>query len=147
MAFQSITSADAIAAIQIPGVYDTPVVLSGWAIDDMFDLDAVPTVEMVKGIDGLVAMGFIQPHAQKMPIHFQANSPSLRIFDDWDRAQKAVIDALPASMTVVFPGNGIEISFSSGGLTQYRAMPNAKKTLQTVTQEITWGKVDKINLL
>ena len=142
---QSITSANAVFMLTIPGVRSTPVRLEGFAVDDEFELESTPKVEMHKGIDGLIAQGYLVDKLRKMTIHFMPNSPSLKIFDDWARAMDTLSDAIPCTATIFFPGSQEEHTLTSGGLTAYKSMADTKKVRGMVPQEITWGKVVKVS--
>ena len=138
----SITSADVIFMLRIPGVFDSPIQIKGFAPDDVLDLDSKPLVETHQGVDGHMSQGFIY-HLRKMTIHLAADSGSQVIFDTWADAMVGRTSAISASGTIIFPGNQTKYHLLNGALTGYRDIPNAKKTLQPQTYEITWESIIK----
>ena len=139
---RTITSTDAIFALVIPGVFGSPQIIQGWSADDMFDLDACSKVETMFGIDGHLSLGYVKK-PRKMKLKFNADSPSLQVFDAWASAMDATTNAIPCDAYVTMIANGAEYIMLNGGLTSYKDMPDAKKLLQPITLEITWESVTK----
>jgi len=139
---RSITSTDAVFTLTIPGLYDVPQVIQGYATDEMFDLDAIAKVETQFGIDGKLSQGYVR-HPRKMKIKVAADSASQQVFDDWAAAMDLTLAAIPCQGFIVMLSNGTEYSLKNGALTSYRDMPDAKKVLQPQQYEITWESVVK----
>ena len=135
-----ITSVNAVLALVIPGVYNSPVVIQGFSTDDCFDVESRPLVEVRMGVDGHQAQGYVK-HNRKMKITLEADSPSGIVFDNWASAMDAQGAALPCSGTITLTGNGLQATLNSGGLTNYSDVPKVKKTLQPQEYEITWESI------
>lgn len=140
MANITITSVNAVLALVIPGVYNSPVVIQGFSTDDMFDLDSFPKVETRMGADGHLSQGYIH-HARKMKIKLEADSPSGQVFDNWAQAMDTINDAISCSGTIILPSNGLQATLNNGALTLYSDVPGAKKMLEPQTYEITFESV------
>ncbi len=140
MANPTITSITAVLALVIPGVYNSPVVIQGFAADDMFELDSFPKVEARMGVDGHLSQGYVR-HARKMKIKLEADSSSGIVFDNWAAAMDTAVDAIPCSGTITLQSNGLQATLNNGALTGYSDVPGAKKTLQPQSYEITWESV------
>jgi hypothetical protein len=141
----SITSADIVFFLTIPGVYTAPVQIVGFSPDDVVDIDSRPLTEAHLGVDGHLSIGYVK-HARKMTIHLAADSPSQEVFDNWASAMDSANTAIAATGVIQFPGNGTEYNLVNGAFTNYHDMPNAKKTLQPQSYEITWESIAKVNI-
>lgn len=136
----TITSANAQFAIIIPGVYNAPQILKGFATDDAFLTEAVENAETKMGVDGKLSAGFVfNPTIQN--VVFQADSPSLDVFNNWQLAQLAGREVISCSATITIRSIGYSYVLTNGYLTQFKPMPDAKKTLQQVQHRLTWEKI------
>jgi hypothetical protein len=133
----SITSANAIFMLAIPGLFPTPVQLQQFAAEDIFDTGEIAPTEVVMGVDGVMTAGFVfVPLA--MNISLQADSPSNVLFDAWWATMYQTKDVLYASGLVVLNSTGSKYTLIKGSLTGYKAVPDAKKHLQPRRHTITW---------
>ena len=100
----SLTGANAVLMLSVPGLFDTPQQLQGFAADDIFDVEQVKRVETLMGVDGTLSAGYVF-NERVMTITLQSDSPSNRIFEEWDSAETPPYgDILYANMTVVLTG-------------------------------------------
>lgn len=136
----SITAANAIFLLQIPGVFPIPLQLQGFSADDIFDFDPLTPVETSMGVDGILSGGFVNVPV-KQSITLQADSASNNIFDLWQAAQKTALDTLIANGTVWLISIGTKWAMSTGFLTTYPPVPGAGKILKPRKFEITWESV------
>jgi hypothetical protein len=139
---KTITSNNATFFLSVPGVFNSPFQVQGFAADDMFSADPQKPVEVVMGVDGNLSGGYVK-HQIVMKIKMSPDSPSITYFDQWLAAMDTGLDAYPASGTITMPGNGAVYTLTTGWLTQYKNMPDAKKLLQPQEMEITWQQVTK----
>lgn len=139
---KTITSNNATFFLSVPGVFNSPFQVQGFAADDMFSADPQKPVEVVMGVDGNLSGGYVK-HQIVMKIKISPDSPSITYFDQWLAAMDTGLDAYPASGTITMPGNGAVYTLTTGWLTQYKSMPDAKKLLQPQEMEITWQQVTK----
>jgi hypothetical protein len=136
----TITSANSVLTLSVSGVYDSPVNIQGYAVDDAFESEAVQQSEVLMGVDGVLSGGKVWvPY--KMTVHLQADSPSIEIFDAWRAAQDAQVDVFVANANIVLPSTGMSYSLVNGYLTTATPFPAVKKTLQPVVYEITWQTI------
>lgn len=146
MAFgKTITSANSVYALSIPGLFNTPVILQGYAADDAFSNDAVTTAEVAIGVDGYLSAGFVFQEV-KQKIKLQADSISKQVFDEWYNASRAAREVIPAYATITLPSTQETYTCTNGYLTAYPATPAAKKKLDAVEFEITWESITRANL-
>lgn len=136
----SITSANSVFMLAIPGLYPVPQQLQGYAADDAFTTTPVKLTESVIGVDGRKSSGFVFS-LYEMEITLQADSPSRRIFDYWAQAMRVARDDYPANATISLPGISKAFTLSNGSLEEYPVMPDAKKTLQPTKYKITWESI------
>ena len=139
---KTLTSNNATFMLTIPGVFNSPFQVQGFAADDMFTTDPQKPVEVVMGVDGTLSGGYVK-HQIVMKIKLSPDSPSIPYFDQWLAAMDTGLDAYPANATITIPGNGAVYTCTNGWLTQYKNMPDAKKLLQPQEMEITWQLVQK----
>jgi hypothetical protein len=139
---KTLTSNNASFILTIPGVFNTPFQVQGFAADDMFTTDPQKPVEVVMGVDGKLSGGYVK-HQIVQKIKLSADSPSLPYFDQWLLAMDTGLDAYIAQGRITMPGNGAEYTLNNGYLTQYKNVPDAKKLLQPQEMEITWESIQK----
>jgi hypothetical protein len=135
-----ITSANAAFLISVPAILPVPQQLQGFAADDIFDVDDVDGTETQLGVDGTFAGGMIFA-AKPMNIAFLASSASIAFFDAWYAGQQANFAAYPAFGNITFTGIGTSYVLTTGFLTRYKPMADAKRVLQPRKFRITWGTI------
>lgn len=136
----SITGATAIVMFTVPGLFDLPQQLQGFAADDVFGTDPIESVETLMGVDGKLSMGFVYvPIRQQYSL--QADSPSVAFFDTWWLAMQQLRDVLPANALVTLPALGKKWTMINGGLTNYKPMGDAKKLVGPQQFAVTWERL------
>ena len=136
----SITSANAIVMIGIPSLFPVPQQLQGFAADDIFDVDAIDSAEVLMGVDGILSAGFVFVPI-KQNISLQADSPSNVIFDTWWAFGQQTKDVFFANGSVVIKALGQKWTLVKGALTSYKPIPDAKRVMQPRRFTITWQSV------
>lgn len=135
----NLTAANAIFQLSIPAVFPSPQQLQGFSADDIFDTDSQEAVQTQMGVDGLLSAGFVFVET-KQTITLQADSESNLVFDQWRDAEKAALNAFPASATIILPALGRKWTMTRGFLTTYKPIPGAGKILKPRAFGITWNK-------
>jgi hypothetical protein len=125
----SITSANAILMLTVPGVFATPQQLQQFGVDDIADIDEIEASETAMGVDGFLTGGYINVPVM-VGFTFMADSPSPPLFDQWYAAQKGQLDTFPSNLTMVLKSIGTKWTFTRGFLRRYKPAPDAKKVLQ-----------------
>jgi hypothetical protein len=134
----TITSMNSEFTITIPDVFDGPVLLEGYAVDDAFDTANVKPAIAKQGVDGRKSSGRV-PYLVVMKVHLMPDSPAVAIFDQWNGAIAAADDDLPASQASIWsPSLGKAWSLTNGTLTEASIIPNAKQVFEAQEWEITW---------
>lgn len=136
----TLTGANAIFMLSIPGVYSTPQQLQGFASDDSFATQSIKRAEVLMGVDGVLSGGFIFVVIPQT-IDLQGDSASNDIFDQWDAANQAQIDSLTANGVVLLPGIGRKWTLTKGFLTDFEPIPAVKRLVQPRKFGITWGSM------
>ncbi|CAM2143811.1 conserved protein of unknown function [Pararobbsia alpina] len=136
----SITSANATIMMAVDTIYPTAQLLQGYAAEDIFDTDDVELAEIVQGMDGKKSAGYI-PHMVKQRFTLMPNSNSYQIFVNTILAQDAVQETYEWNGTIYLRAISSKYSLNNGTLTRGKLIPDAKKTLQPVSYEITWESV------
>lgn len=125
----TITSANSVFTLTASAVYPSPQTMQGYAADDAFTADAVDLAEVIMGVDGKLSAGYT-PNPTKINIALQADSPSIKVFDTIVAATKTTRDVIFLDATITLPSTGKTYTCTRGVLTNYNALPDAKKTLQ-----------------
>ena len=76
----SLTSANSVIMLTIPGLFDTPQQIQGYSADDIFDTGQVSNAEVLMGIDGKLSGGWI-PAVKTQTYTLQADSLSVDFLD------------------------------------------------------------------
>ena len=136
----TITSANAILAIAVASIYPVPVQIQGFAVDDIYDTDAIDPSEVLMGVDGVMSAGFVfVPIKQNFSL--QADSASNDIFEQWYQLQQAAAEIFKASGIITLTSIGRSYNMNNGVLSGYKPIADAKKVLQPRKFAITWNSV------
>jgi hypothetical protein len=136
----TLTGASCIITIAIPGLFNSPVQLQGFAADDVFDADTQEIAETSMGVDGILSGGFVHVPV-KQTIALQADSASNLIFETWAAQQKATLDTYTANGTSNIKSTGRSYVMNKGFLTSFPSIPAVKKLLQPRRYTITWESI------
>jgi hypothetical protein len=136
----SLTAANCVFMITIPGLFDTPVQLQGFGVDEVADGNVLDSSETMMGVDGEFTGGFVfMPFEQGVTL--LADSESVFIFDQWYAQQQALLDTLTAEGLIVLPSLGKKWTLSRGFLIGYKPIPDIKKLAQQQKFAIRWKSV------
>lgn len=135
-----ITSNNAVFLISVPLLLPVPQQLQGFAVDDIFDVDDIDATDTMMGADGILSGGMVLA-ATPMNVALQADSVSISFFEAWYQGGRQSRAAFPALATITFPGNGRTYALTTGFLSRYKPMSDAKRVLQLRKFRITWESV------
>jgi hypothetical protein len=136
----TITSANATLTLWQPTLFPSPQQIQQFAADDVFDTDAIRSIEALMGVDGFLSFGFtFVPVVQSFAL--QANSGSIRFFETIYTQQVAALTVYPISGTILLPSISKKYNMTNGGMTSYKPLPDAKRTLQPQRFQVTWERV------
>lgn len=138
----TITSANSVFTIVVPGLFPAPVQLRGYSSDKAFTTEAVDLAEVQMGVDGRMTAGFT-PNPVKQTITLQADSPSKDIFTALIQAMKTAREVYFVSGSISLPSTGESFTLTRGILTNAKQIPDAQKVLQPVDYVITWESVNR----
>lgn len=142
MADTTITSANSVFTIVVPGLFPSPVQLRGYATDKALTTEAVDLAEVQMGVDGRMTAGYV-PNPVKQTITLQADSPSKDIFASLIQATKTAREVFYISGSISLPSTGEAFTLTRGILTTGKQIPDAQKVLQPVDFVITWESVNR----
>lgn len=138
----TITSANSVFTIVVPGLFPAPVQLRGYSSDRAFTTEAVDLAEVQMGVDGRMTAGFT-PNPVKQTITLQADSPSKDIFTAVIQAMKTAREVFYISGSISLPSTGESFTLTRGILVNAKQIPDAQKVLQPVDYVITWESVNR----
>ncbi|MDE2426343.1 MAG: hypothetical protein KGO96_10610 [Elusimicrobia bacterium] len=133
----SITSANAVLTLTIPGVYPTGIQIQQFAVDDAFVAEAIDTAEIQVGVDGYSAAG-LTPREVPMSIFLLASSPSVVVFDNWNGAEWTTGDKIAAYGVIIHPSVGKKYALNQGFLHRWQPMAETRRVLQRREYRVTW---------
>ncbi|WP_186260365.1 phage tail fiber protein [Burkholderia gladioli] len=136
----TITSANSVIMLGVSTIFPIAQQIQGYTADDIFDTDDVDMAEVVMGLDGKQSAGWV-PYNVKWRISLMPNSDAIPIFDAVITAERVAQEKFSWNGVVTLKGPGTKYTMSNGVLTRGKIMPDAKKTLQPQTYEITWESV------
>lgn len=142
MSDTTITSANSVFTLVVPGLFPAPVQLRGYSSDKAFTTEAVDLAEVQMGVDGRMTAGFT-PNPVKQTITLQADSPSKDIFTALIQAMKTAREVYFVSGSISLPSTGESFTLTRGILTNAKQIPDAQKVLQPVDYVITWESVSR----
>ena len=141
MSDNTITSANSVFTIVVPGLFPAPVQLQGYASDKAFAVDAVELAEVMMGVDGRMTAGYT-PVPVKQTVTLMADSPSKTIFKAITEATKTAREIFYITGDIALPSTGESFALTRGVLTTSKQIPDANKVLQPVEYTITWESVN-----
>lgn len=136
----TITSANSVFSITVPGLFNSPVQLQGYSADKAWDTAAVVVTETQIGVDGRKTAGLVF-NPVKQTFSLQADSPSVNIFEAIYNAQKVVRDVYYIYATIDLPSTGESYVCTKGTLEDYNSVASAGKVLQMRDFSINWQNI------
>lgn len=124
----------------LPALAGVGFPVQGYASDDAFAVETVDSAEARIGVDGIMSAGYL-PRLTKQTITLQADSPSIRAFEALIGAQDTVREVIFLDGVLTLPSVETTYALSKGALTRLTPIPPAKKVLEPVSYEITWGLI------
>lgn len=140
MSLTTITSANSVFTITVPGLFPSPVKLEGYSADKAFSTEPVSFAEVSMGVDGRMTAGYT-PTPTKQTITLQADSPSRAIFTAIIAAIKSGREIFYINGSLSIPSTGEAFTMTRGVLTNVHQLPDAAKVLQPVEYEVTWQDI------
>ena len=136
----TITSANSVVTLTASGLFSTPVQLQGYSTDKAWDTAAQVVTETQIGVDGRKTAGLVY-NAVKQTFSFQADSPSVQIFEAIYAAQRAVRDVYYLSATIILPATGQAYVCNKGTLEDYNSVASASHVLTMREFSVNWGSI------
>ena len=136
----TITSANSVVSLAVQGLFPTPVQLQGYSADKAWDTAAVVVTETQIGVDGRKTAGLVF-NAVKQTFSFQADSPSVQIFEAIYAAQRSARDVYYLAGTIDLPATGESYVCNKGTLEDYNPVASAGKVLTMREFSINWSSI------
>lgn len=136
----SITAANAIIMITIPGLFPVPQRIFGFAADNVYDTPEQETSETAMGVDGKQSAGFVYTPTEQN-ISLQADSPSNFIFEQWVAAMSRQVDVFEANGETTLRSVNRKYVMTNGFLVNWTPLPPASRVLQRRRFLIRWGRI------
>lgn len=140
MADRSITSANAVFTLAIPGLFPVPQQIQGFQADSMFDTDEVEIAQTVMGADGHQSSGAVT-YSVSQKISLMPDSLSNDLFEAVMTAQNATKDVYRFQGYIRLPGLKKAVALINGVLTKGKLIDPAKKMLEGRDYTIMWESV------
>ena len=137
---KTITSANSIFLLSVGTIYPVKQRIEGFAMDNFWTFDRVSNKEVRQGVDGQMSAGWL-PHLSMQTITLQPDKSGYEIFLTWQTAEESIRETLFADATIALPAINKRFVLSNGVLTSFMPAPDAKKVLEPLTYQITWGTI------
>jgi len=126
---QTITSANAVVTLRVPGLYNSPVKLEGFQTDAIVSPAQVNPVIAEMGADGHMSVGWV-PTTKQITFSFAADSPSRQVMEDWYNAQEALREVMLCEVEAVLSSVNRKYTGLRGAMTTAQPGVNAQQTLR-----------------
>lgn len=140
---RTLTAADAVITLTIPGIFSTPQQLQGFGADNVYEMGNQNVAETVPGVDGILSAGYIyEPVDQTFTL--QADSASNDVFALWyatSQQQKAVFRC---SGSTTLPAIGKTYVSVNGVLVSMPPAPTTGKILQPRKYLVRWQSISEV---
>lgn len=136
----TITSANSIVTLWQGILFPAGVNLSGYSVDKAWSTDALDIAEVQKGVDGRMTAGWVF-NTVKMTFQFQADSPSIAIFQSIWQSMRAARDVYYLGGNIEIPATGQTYSLVKGVLRSVKPIQDAAKVLQAMDFVVEWSEV------
>lgn len=136
----SITFANSVFMISVPGLFPVPQQLKGYSAEKAWETGTVQLTESQIGVDGRKTSGYVF-NMPEQSISLQADSPSKKIFIAIQNAMKAKRDVYYISGTIDLPSTGESFICTRGTLKTSKPLPDASKVLQPMEFVIEWESI------
>lgn len=136
----TITSANSVFTISVPGLFPVPQQLKGYSAERAWETDGLDLAETQMGVDGRMTAGYT-PNPVSQRVSLQADSPSKSVFTAIQRAMQASREVYYLSGTIVLPSTGESFTCTRGVLKTTKPLPDAGKVLQPMDFQIVWESV------
>jgi hypothetical protein len=136
----TLTAANSVIMLIVPGLFPVPQQLQGYAADDVMTMESYQPVEVLMGVDGHLSGGWV-PVEKRMTISLQADSASVTIFEAWNAAQQSIREVYTADALITLPSISKLYTCTRGFLTGYPPSPDVRRILQPRRFQITWESI------
>lgn len=135
----TITAANSTFFLTVPGLYDSPIQIEGYATDAAVSVAQVNPTVTEMGIDGHMSVGWV-PTPKEVTITLAADSPSRAAIEDWATLQEAAREVYICNAEFTVPAINRKFTGTRGALTTVQPSSNAAQTLQSSAFAITFEK-------
>jgi hypothetical protein len=136
----TITSANSVFTISVPGLFPVPQQLQGYSAERAWESGAVDISESQIGVDGRKTSGYIFALCTQT-VSLQGDSPSKAIFTAIANAMRAAREVYYISGTIDLPSTGESFICTRGTLKSLKMLPDAAKVLQPMDFVIEWESI------
>lgn len=138
----TLTSSNSTLAIGVEKLFNIPVTIEGYSVDDAFAVEEAETSEVLMGVDGKLSGGYT-PYPVVFSVNLQADSKSNLFFDTLIQTSAIKREAYILNATILIPSIGFIYALTHGFLGKTSLMPEAKKILQPRKYEITFQSITR----
>ncbi len=133
----TITSVNSTFYLTVPGLYNTPQKIEGYATDSAISSENINPVIAEKGVDGKTSYGYV-PTNKVLTVSLAADSSSRELFDNWIAYQDSIREVVTCSAEFALPGIGRKYIGMRGAITAAPPMPGVAQTLKSTAYTLTF---------
>jgi hypothetical protein len=136
----SLTAANAVITLTIPGLFNSPVQLQGFSAQNIYEMPSIEINQTQMGVDGKLSAGFVyNPISQTFVL--QADSASNDVFEIWAQTMLTNRDTLRCNGETLLTSVNRSYVCTNGALTSYPPAPAAGQILQPRSYVIVWERI------
>lgn len=142
---RTLTAANCQIALSVDTIFPVPILMSGFATDNIFRFSDVTQVQTLMGVDGRLSAGW---SAVSVPwlISFMGDSLSVDVFEAVIARQKAQQTAYAFTGLIDAPSLNKSASMRRGFLGPVSTFNSADKMMSGRTFSLVWESVDVLPL-
>jgi hypothetical protein len=135
---RTLTAANAIVSITVPGLFPVPQIIDGFEIEDNFTSGAISIAETVLTLDGELEGGFVYSTVP-LRLNLLPMSNSKKFFVDYLQATRTNQDIFRANFSVTMIGEKTQYTLTNGIYISGQVIPNVAKIQKAVPFEFLFS--------
>lgn len=135
---RTLTAANAIVAVDVPGLFQVPQVIDGFEIDDNFTSGAINIAETTLTLDGELEGGFVYSTVP-FRLNLLPTSNSKKFFVDYLQASRTNQDIFRANFSVTMIGEKTQYTLTNGIYISGQVIPDVAKIQKAVPFEFLFS--------
>lgn len=140
MSLIDITSANSKMRCVVPAYYPNGFDFDDYAVEGMFDTEALTNAEDAMSADGIYHAGYVFNPTQHT-VSLMPTSTAGFLIDDWWQAERTTISKFKCNITLIIPSINRQFNFVDGVVFTWNPAPRAGRVLQSRSAIFRFGSM------